>query len=133
MVIIPKDIMDIIATPDSTKMMATVDENGFPNIATVGSITAIDSETIAFAELFIKKTKSNLENTKKGAIIIFKGPMTGYQLKGTFAGFQTSGPIFDNFSEKVMNAMKLQIKSVGIINVDNVFEASPGKDSKKLV
>ena len=133
MVIIPKDIMDIIATPDSTKMMATVDENGFPNIATVGSITAIDSETIAFAELFIKKTKSNLENTKKVAIIIFKGPMTGYQLKGTFAGFQTSGPIFDNFSEKVMNAMKLQIKSVGIINVDNVFEASPGKDSKKLV
>ena len=132
MVTIPKDVMDIIAAPDSIKMMATVDEKGFPNIATVGSITAVDSETIAFAELFIKKTKENLENTKKVTIIIFKGPMVGYQLKGTFAGFQTSGPIFDSFSEKVMNAMKLQIKGVGIIKVDNVFEASPGKDSKKL-
>ena len=106
---------------DSTKMMATVDEKGFPNVAPVGSITAVDSETIAFAELFIKKTKANLENTKKVAIVIFKGPMVGYQLKGTFAGFQTSGPIFDSFSEKVMSAMKLQIKSVGIIKVDNVF------------
>jgi hypothetical protein len=132
MVTIPKDIMDIIAAPDSTKMMATVDEQGFPNIATVGSITAIDSETIAFAELFIKKTKENLENVNKVAIIIFKGPMVGYQLKGTFAGFQTSGPIFESFSEKVMSAMKLQIKSVGIIKVDDIFEASPGKDSKKL-
>ena len=79
--------------------------------------------------------KEKLENkylTKKVDIIIFKGPMVGYQLKGTFVGFQTSGPIFDSFSEKVMNAMKLQIKSVGIIKVDEVFEASSGKDSKKL-
>ena len=75
MVTIPKDVMDVIAAPDSTKMMATVDEKGLPNVATVGSITAVDSETIAFAELFIKKTKENLENTKKVAIIIFKGPM----------------------------------------------------------
>jgi hypothetical protein len=58
--------------------------------------------------------------------------MVGYQLKGSFVGFQTSGPIFDNFSEKVMILMKLQIKSVGIIKVDNVFEAAPGKDSKKI-
>ena len=132
MVTIPKDVMAIIAAPDSIKMLATVDEKGFPNIATVGSITAVDSETIAFAELFIKKTKENLENTKKVAIIIFKAPMVGYQLKGTFVGFQTSGPIFDSFSEKVMSLMKLQIKSVGIIKVDNVFEASPGKNSKKI-
>ena len=132
MVNIPKDIMDILAAPDSAKMMATVDEKGFPNVVPVWSIVAVDSETIAFAELFIKKTKINLENTKKVAIAVFKGPMIGYQLKGTFAGFQTSGPIFDSFSEKIMNAMKLQIKSVGIIKVDEVFEASPGKDSKKL-
>ena len=58
--------------------------------------------------------------------------MIGYQLKGTFVGFQSSGPIFEAFSEKIMNAMKLQIKSVGVIKVNGVFEASPGKDSKKL-
>ena len=85
MVDIPKEVLDIIAAPDSVKLMATVDEKGFPNVAAVGSITAIDSETIAFAELFIKKTKLNLEKTKKVAIMIFKGPMIGFQLKGKTA------------------------------------------------
>ncbi len=132
MVTIPKEVMEVIAAPDSIKMIATVDENGLPNVANVHSVTAIDSETIAFAELFIKQTKTNLEKTKKAAIVVFKGQMSGYQLKGAFAGFQTSGPIFDAFSEKVMAAMKLPVKSVGLIKVENVFEGSPGKNSIKL-
>lgn len=132
MVNIPKDVIDVLAAADSAKMIATVDANGFPNVVPVWSITAVDTETIAFAELFIKKTKENLENNKKVAIAVFKGPMVGYQLKGTFVGFQTSGPVFDAFSKKIMSAMKLQIKSVGIIRIDEVFAASPGQNSKKL-
>jgi hypothetical protein len=58
--------------------------------------------------------------------------MIGYQLKGTFVGFQTSGPIFENFSKKVKDAMNLQIKSVGLIKIDAVYSAAPGQDSKKL-
>jgi hypothetical protein len=58
--------------------------------------------------------------------------MSGYQLKGTFTEFQTSGSIFDSFSKNVMELMKIQIKSLGIIQVNEVFEASPGKNSKKL-
>jgi uncharacterized protein len=132
MVNIPKEVIDVLAAPDSAKMIATTDAQGTPNIAPVWSITAVDSETIAFAQLFIKRTKENLETTKKAAIAVFKGPTTGYQLKGTFAGFQTSGPIFETFSKNVMAAMKLQIKSVGLIKVDAVYSASPGQDSKKL-
>jgi uncharacterized protein len=132
MVNIPKEVIDVLAAPDSAKMIATTDAQGAPNIAPVWSITAVDQETIAFAELFIKRTKENLEATKKAAIAVFKGPTTGYQLKGTFVGFQTSGPIFETFSKNVMAAMKLQIKSVGLIKVDAVYSASPGQDSKKL-
>ena len=124
--------MDVLSASDSSKMLATVDSKGVPNVVPVWSIVAVDSETIAFAELFIKKTKENLEKSKQAAIAVFKGPMTGYQLKGTFTGFQTSGPIFENFSKRIMEAMKMQIKSVGIIKVDAVFSASPGQDSKKL-
>ena len=124
--------MDVLSASDSAKMLATVDGKGIPNVVPVWSIVAVDPETIAFAELFIKKTKENLENNKEVAIAVFKGPMTGYQLKGTFSGFQTSGPIFDSFAKKIMEAMKMQIKSVGIIKVVAVFSASPGQDSKKL-
>ena len=132
MVSIPKEVMDVLSASDSAKMLATVDAKGIPNVVPVWSIVAVDPETIAFAELFIKKTKENLEKNKEVAIAVFKGPMTGYQLKGTFSGFQTSGPVFDNFAKKIMEAMKMQIKSVGIIKVGAVFSASPGQDSKKL-
>ena len=124
--------MDVLSANDSAKMLATVDFKGTPNVVPVWSIVAVDSETIAFAELFIKKTKENLEKNKQVAIAVFKGPMTGYQLKGTFSGFQKSGPIFDNFAKKIMEAMKMQIKSVGIIKVTEVFSASPGQNSQKL-
>jgi hypothetical protein len=132
MVNIPKEVMDTLAAADSAKMLATIDAKGIPNVVPVSSITSVDPETIAFAEIFIKRTKENLENNKKAAIAVFKGPTTSYQVKGTFIGFQTSGPIFENFSKKVMEAMKLQVKSVGMIRVDAVYSASPGQDSKKL-
>lgn len=133
MVNIPKEVSDVISSADSAKMMATVDSKSVPNVVPVWSVIAVDSETIAFAEIFIKKTKENLEKNKNVAIAVFKGPTTGYQLKGTFVGFQTSGPVFENFSQKIMAAMKMQIKSVGIIKVDAVYSASPGQNSKKLV
>jgi len=132
LVSIPKEVMDVLSASDSAKMLATVDAKGVPNVVPVWSIVAVDSETIAFAEIFIKKTKENLEKNKKVAIAVFKGPMQGYQLKGTLVEFQTSGPIFENFSKKIKSDMKLDTKSVGIIKVTDVFSASPGQNSKKL-
>jgi len=131
LVSIPKEVMDVLSASDSAKMLATVDAKGIPNVVPLWFV-AVDPETIAFAEVFIKKTKENLEKNKQVALAVFKGPMTGYQLKGTFSGFQTSGPVFDNFAKKSMEAMKIQIKSVGIIRVTEVFCASPGQNSKKL-
>lgn len=116
---------------DSVKVIATVDENGVPNIAHVWSTMPVGQDKVAFAEMFIKRTKQNLEKTKKVAISVFKAPMTSYQLKGTFVGFQTSGQLFDNMS-KALSAVNMKVNSVGIISLDEVFAGSPGADSKKL-
>lgn len=132
MVSIPKEVMDVLSASDTAKMLATVDDKGIPNVVPMWSFVAIDPETIAFADVFIIRTKENLEKTKQAAIAVFKGPMTGYQLKGTFSGFQTSGPVFDNFEKKSMETSKMHVKSVGIIKVTEVFAASPGLKSKKL-
>lgn len=128
---IPKEVMDLLTATDAGKVLATVDSKGIPNAVPVWSIRAVDPETIAFADVFLIHTKENLESTKKAAIVVYKGTAQGYQVKGTFAGFQTSGPIFDGFV-KAMAAMKLTPKSVGIIKVDGVFAAAPGQGSKKL-
>jgi len=121
--------MDVLSASDSAKMLATVDAKGIPNVVPLWFV-AVDPETIAFAEVFIKKTKENLEKNKQAAIAVFKGPMTGYQLKGTFSGFQTSGPVFDNFEKKSMETMKMHIKSAGIIKVTEVSVLRQDKTAK---
>ena len=131
MVSIPKNVIEMIAAQDVPKVIATIDANGIPNVIPLWSIVAIDPETIAFADIFIKRTKENLSETKKVAIAVNKGN-AGYQLKGTFCEFKTFGPIFEEFSKNIMTAMKVQIKGVGIIKITEVFEASPGQNSKKL-
>ncbi len=147
MAAIPKEVLDLLRAQDSIKVLGSVDENGVPNAVFVGSITPISEDTLAFAENFIIHTKHNLEKTGKASVAVLNQwgisangqilPVTAYQLKGTFLGFQTSGPLFDNFSkhgdEMRTRGIKLPIlKSVGTIRIDEVFAASPGLNSQKL-
>jgi predicted pyridoxine 5'-phosphate oxidase superfamily flavin-nucleotide-binding protein len=147
LVAIPKEALDILNKQDSIKVLASADENGVPNAVFVGSITPISDDTLAFAEQFIIHTKRNLEKTGKAAVAVLNTwgvsasgqmlPVTAYQLKGTFLGFQTSGPLFDNFLKRVaeMRARGVNLpplKSVGTIRVDEVFAASPGLNSQKI-
>ena len=129
---IPKEVVDFLNAQDSIKILATADESGVPNAVPVYSIEPISNDTLAFAEMMIKHTKQNLEKTGKASVTVFKLPATAYQLKGTFLGFQTSGPLFDDFSKRMAEYKLPPVKSVGTIKVDEVFAASPGSNSKKL-
>ena len=147
MVNIPKEVLDILNRQDSIKVLASADEKGVPNAVFVASITPINDDALAFAEQFIIHTKHNLEKTGKATVTVLNQwmvsasgqvlPVTAYQLKGTFLGFQTSGPLFDNFSKRVAE-MRVRgvnlppLKSVGTIRVDEVFAASPGSNSQKI-
>ena len=69
----PKEAVELFNDPQASKVIATVDANGTPNVTPKGSLLAIDAETIAFAETRdSSKTKANLEVTKKGAAVVFK-------------------------------------------------------------
>ena len=126
----PKGVMDLFKDPQASKVLATVDANGTPNVAPKGSLTAVDEETIAFADIAGGKTRANVEATKKVAAAVFKLP-NGYQVKGTLQGFETSGPLFDQF-EKMLKSMRLNIQAVGTIKVEEVYSVSPADYGKKL-
>ena len=130
MVKIPGDVMQLLNDKDTVKVLATVNKDGIPNAVPVYSIMCIDEDTIGFAEIFIKKTKQNLEETKKAAVLGIKGGRA-FQLKGTFQGFQNSGPVFDLFAKNIMGALNLKIKSVGTIKIDEIYSATPGEGIKK--
>jgi len=76
----------------------------------------------------------NLKATSKAAVTVFKiqVPPAGYQIRGTFQGFQTSGDLFDNFAEQVKKMLNLDIRAVGIIKVNEVYSAAPPNPGAKL-
>lgn len=131
----PKEVMDMInERPLASKVLATCDSAGKLNVVPKGTLTAVDEETIAFADIFGDKTNVNLEANQKAAVAVFKMdlPPVGYQTKGTFQGFQTSGPLFDTFAEQVKQMLGMDIKSVGVIKVDEVYSAGVPNPGAKL-
>jgi hypothetical protein len=58
--------------------------------------------------------------------------VAGYQVKGTFLGFQTSGELFDRFAKEIKEKINLDIRAVGTIRVDEVYAVAPPDAGKKI-
>lgn len=128
----PKEVMDIFNDLKSTKVLATAGTLSEINVVPKGSLRAIDEETIAFADIFGGKTNKNLElNNKVAALALGAEPGTGYQVKGTFQGFLTSGELFDKFSENARQR-KMNVKAVGTIKVEEVYTVGAPLPGKKI-
>jgi hypothetical protein len=129
-----KQVMDVFNDPGSAKVLATAGATALEvNAVPKGSLRAINEDTIAFADIFGDKTNKNLQLNKKGSALAFRiTPLAGYQVKGTFGGFQTSGELFDRFAREVKEKVQLDIKSVGTIRVDEIFAVAPPEPGKKV-
>ena len=131
---LPKEAVEVFNDPGSAKVLATVGSSALEvNAVPKGSLRAIGDEVIAFADIFGDKTNKNLQLNKKVSALAFKmNPVSGYQVKGTFLGFQTSGELFDKFAKEVKERIKLDIKAVGTIRVDEVYAVAPPEPGKKI-
>jgi len=129
---IPKEALDILASPNVLKMLGTVNKAGIPNAAIIGTAGAVDDETIVFAELALKKTKENLLDNKKFTLTFLAPTGEGYQIKGTFQEFQERGPISDALNEKVYAMLKKEIKAAGIGKAEEVYSVSLKNPGVKL-
>ena len=129
-----KEIIDLLKDLTVAKVLATCDNAGKLNVVPKGSLIAVDDETLAFADIMGDKTNVNLKATGKAAVAVFKTqlPPVGYQVKGTFQGFQTSGPLFDTFAKQIKELLNLDIRAVGVIKVDEVYSAGPPNAGAKL-
>lgn len=134
MVKMSKEVMDVFNDPNSAKVLATVGSTVLEiNAVPKGSLMAVSRDVIAFADIFGDKTNKNLQLNKKVSALAFKmNPLAGYQIKGTFLGFQTSGELFDRFAKEVKERIKLDIRAVGTIRVDEVYGVAPPEPGKKI-
>ena len=58
-------VIDIFNDPEASKVLATKDAEGKLNVVPIGTMVAIDEETIGFADVMLGKTRKNLETTGK--------------------------------------------------------------------
>jgi predicted pyridoxine 5'-phosphate oxidase superfamily flavin-nucleotide-binding protein len=120
----PPKVMEMInASPVLPKVLCTCDAEGNLNAVPKGTLYALDEETIVFADIWGYKTNQNLEVNKKVAVTVFSIQMlpVGYQVKGTFQGFENEGEIFDIYAKHVKEQINMEIPSVGVIKVDSVY------------
>ena len=63
--------------------VATADKNGKVNVSPKGSIRVVDDETVAFADLYSRKTRENLRlNPHIALAVVDPRSLKGYQFKG---------------------------------------------------
>jgi len=129
-----KEVMEVFNDPSSAKVLATAGSTALEvNAVPKGSLRAVSEEVIAFADIFGDKTNKNLQLNKKVSALAFQtSPVAGYQVKGTFLGYQTSGELFEGFAKMVKEKIKLDIRAVGTIRVDEVYAVAPPEPGKKI-
>jgi predicted pyridoxine 5'-phosphate oxidase superfamily flavin-nucleotide-binding protein len=131
----PQVVIDKFADMQAAKFMATVDQNGIPNVVPVLSVMPFGEETLVFVDVMMNKTRKNLLNNKKVAVSVLTKDGISYQVKGTFEGFQTTGPLFEMFATHELlkyNAYSGP-RAVGLIHVDSVYTACPPLPGKEIV
>jgi predicted pyridoxine 5'-phosphate oxidase superfamily flavin-nucleotide-binding protein len=133
MVKMPPKVLEKFTDLNTIKFLATVDDEGKPNVVYILSMIAIDPETLAFADLALNKTKKNLLSNGKCAVSVLANKEIQYQVKGKFIGFQTSGPLYDMFNEvpQLKYNAYFRPSAIGLIKVEEVYLGSivpmPGK------
>lgn len=109
--------------------VATADKRGRPNVSPKGSIYVVDDETLAFADLYSKKTRENLMANPHIALTVVdvKG-FKGYQFKGK-AELLEEGDIYNDVVCYLQTLpMKLPDPQYVVkIKVEEIFNLGLGK------
>jgi predicted pyridoxine 5'-phosphate oxidase superfamily flavin-nucleotide-binding protein len=76
-------------------VLATVDAAKAPNVIYVGEIHCVPGEGFIVADNYFCKTRANIQNGTKGAILFLTKDRKSFQVKGPLT-YHTEGPIFEN-------------------------------------
>ncbi|MBL0700924.1 MAG: hypothetical protein JJV92_08590 [Desulfosarcina sp.] len=124
MAVIPDNVLDVLAEPESVKMLGTVNDLGVPNVVIISSLSVLTTEKIAFADVCLGKTKANLKQNGKLTIGVIGYEKKAYQIKCKFVHFDNRTSIFESWYDAVYERMMMmRLKSVAIANVIEVSEA----------
>ena len=99
-VILPKEVIRLLKSKDTKKVLATVDKNGIPNVAFKDSVDVNEDGNIEVTE-FLETSRTNKNLTyslwfdKTVAVSVWDETGAAYELKGIPVKVHISGPLFE--------------------------------------
>jgi hypothetical protein len=135
MVALPEEVLKALNDPASVKVLATKTPEGVVNAIPLGSLSALDPDTIICGVVFMKQTHNNLQKMKKDgdlpAVLVVSG-RNAYQIHARIKIFTTSGPVLDTMNERV-KARGITVSGVWFMEPESVFDQSPGPNVGKKI
>ena len=110
--------------------VATVSNDGIPNLSPKGTIVVMNESTLVFADIRSPQTIQNLQNNPSVEInVVDPFQRLGYRFKGE-CKIINEGPEFDKILDYYANVgIKSKINSVVIVDVESMSEVtSPSYD-----
>jgi hypothetical protein len=110
--------------------VATVSNDGTPNLSPKGTIVVMNESTLVFADIRSPQTIQNLQNNSSVEInVVDPFQRLGYRFKGE-CKIINEGPEFDKILDYYANVgIKSKINSVVIVDVESMSEVtSPSYD-----
>jgi len=102
-------------------ILTTVDKSGRPNSIYATCISRYDERTIVVADNYFDKTRKNILDGSKAAILFLTKGGASYQIKGPIQ-LLTSGDIFEDM--KKWNPEKHPGHAAAALTVEEVFSGS---------
>jgi len=110
---------DLVASQQC--FVATVDEDGTPNVGPKRSTRVLDDEHLVFFEITAKKTWKNLVRGSRVAIaVVDREKMIGFRFVGSAQAI-TAGPIFDQAIETVQKlGIRAPLTAVVTVKIEQI-------------
>ena len=109
--------------------IGTASKEGIPNVASKGSTSVLDDETLMFMEGYGKKTFENLKvNPNVTATVVDPETREGYQFKG-LSVLITEGPELERLEKERGRPVKALVK----INIEEIYDLRPGEKAGERI
>jgi predicted pyridoxine 5'-phosphate oxidase superfamily flavin-nucleotide-binding protein len=128
---IPSEVQEFLK--GKVGWVATAARDGTPNVSIKGSLRLLDDEHLIFADINSLKTRKNLEENPKVAVMVYDSEARkAFMFKGK-AEMVDAGPLYDQMAQGMKQHMPHlpAPKYVVKVTVDAIFDQSGGPSGGK--
>ena len=130
---LPEEVFKAINDPKSSRVLGTKNAEGNIHLIQLGSLKAVDPNTLVIGAILMQHTSKNLDAAKgDGSLVsvLVTQEMKSYEVKAKVTNYMTSGPAFDKMNE-MLKALGLQARGVYMLEPAEVWNQSATYDAGK--